>query len=139
MLLSGRLERLRKNAGLSQNELASKIGVSQKTISSWETGRTYPRMKEIQLLQEAFGCSMEAITGEKTHDISDISFDDILLKLRDFTEDELQRLRDVCSQIINNKREMAALKKSKEEQLKRIADYENKIRQLEEQLRRENT
>ena len=136
MLLSGRLERLRKDSGLSQIELGEKIGVSQKTISSWETARTYPRMKEIRLLQEALNCSMEALTGAKTHDISDISFDDILLNMRDFSIEELQRLGDVCDQMISNKREMAALKKSKEEQSKLIADYEERIRELEAQLKK---
>ena len=34
----------RVNAGLTQTEAAEKIGVSQITISNWETGKTSPKM-----------------------------------------------------------------------------------------------
>jgi len=34
----------RVNAGLTQTEAAEKIGVSQTTISNWETGKTSPKM-----------------------------------------------------------------------------------------------
>ena len=36
------LYELRKNKHLTQAELAEKIGVSNKTISKWENGETYP-------------------------------------------------------------------------------------------------
>ena len=34
----------RVNAGLTQTEAAEKIGVSQITISNWETGKKSPKM-----------------------------------------------------------------------------------------------
>ena len=44
----------REKCGLSQDELGDKIGISGKTISSWEIGRTEPNMGYVQALCEAF-------------------------------------------------------------------------------------
>ena len=41
MELSEQLKKYRKQSNLTQRELALKLNVSDKTISSWETGRTY--------------------------------------------------------------------------------------------------
>lgn len=42
MELSEQLRKYRKQENLTQKDLALKLNVSDKTISSWETGRTYP-------------------------------------------------------------------------------------------------
>ena len=36
------LQQLRKSKGLTQKELAEQIGVSDKTISKWENGNSFP-------------------------------------------------------------------------------------------------
>lgn len=51
-----RIKFLRKRLGLSQNDLAIKIGVSQNTISDIETGIYYPSYINSILLAEALGC-----------------------------------------------------------------------------------
>ncbi|HIY59513.1 MAG TPA: helix-turn-helix domain-containing protein [Candidatus Eisenbergiella pullistercoris] len=38
MNLADRIQRLRKSEGLSQEELAERIGVSRQTVSKWESG-----------------------------------------------------------------------------------------------------
>ncbi len=38
MDFSDRLKEIRKNAGLSQEQLAEKIGVSRQAVTKWETG-----------------------------------------------------------------------------------------------------
>ncbi|WP_422804601.1 helix-turn-helix transcriptional regulator [Tetragenococcus halophilus] len=42
MELDKRLKVARKNAGLSQNEVAEKLHISRQAISQWENGRSYP-------------------------------------------------------------------------------------------------
>lgn len=42
MELSEQLKNYRKRESLTQRQLATKLNVSDKTISSWETERTYP-------------------------------------------------------------------------------------------------
>ena len=41
-----KLKKARKEAGLSQSELADRIGVSLRTLQSYESGNVYPRHRE---------------------------------------------------------------------------------------------
>jgi transcriptional regulator with XRE-family HTH domain len=48
------IERMRTHAGLDQEELGDRIGVSRSTISNWERERTVPHnFKTVQRLAEA--------------------------------------------------------------------------------------
>lgn len=49
----------RKEAGLTQEALAKKVGVSSSTISSWETGKSEPNEKEIQKLNKILNIDLE--------------------------------------------------------------------------------
>jgi len=51
------IRKLRKAANLSQKKLAQLLGVDQTAISSWESGRFYPRQKHIEKLAAIFGVS----------------------------------------------------------------------------------
>lgn len=53
------LKRLRNARGLSQDELAAKLDVSQKTISSWETNRTEPNMGVVQQIADFFNVTTD--------------------------------------------------------------------------------
>ena len=58
---------LREGLGLTQKELAERIGVSDKTVSKWETGRGLPDISVLPLLAEALGVSLsELFSGTKT-------------------------------------------------------------------------
>lgn len=60
------LQRLRKSAGLSQEELGEKIGVSRQTISKWEGASAYPDMLNLITISKFFGVSVDAlINGEE--------------------------------------------------------------------------
>ncbi len=58
MNLGKRISKLRTLKKLSQEELAKKLFVSNKTISSWETNRTEPGLEDIVKLSETFECSV---------------------------------------------------------------------------------
>ena len=51
--LAGRIRDLRKKAGLSQEELAKRMGFSFMTVRRWEMGKHSPRVEEIQRLAAA--------------------------------------------------------------------------------------
>ena len=55
----------RKRAGLSQEALAEKIGVSRQAVSKWETGDAEPELNKIRLLCEAFGVSADWLLSEE--------------------------------------------------------------------------
>lgn len=53
------LKKLRMSHGLNQEDLAAKFGVSQKTISSWETNRTEPNMGIVQQIADYFNVTTD--------------------------------------------------------------------------------
>lgn len=44
------IKQLRREAGLAQTELAERLGMAQRTVSSWETGDAVPRPRVIRKL-----------------------------------------------------------------------------------------
>ena len=60
------IKQLRENRGLTQAELAEKIGVSSKTVSKWETAKGLPDITLLQPLAQALGISViELMNGEQ--------------------------------------------------------------------------
>lgn len=47
---------IREKAGLSQEALAAKVGVSKNTIINWENGNSYPPANKLYMLADALGC-----------------------------------------------------------------------------------
>ena len=59
------IKQLREARGLTQAELAEKIGVSSKTVSKWETAKGLPDISLLQPLAQALGISViELMNGE---------------------------------------------------------------------------
>lgn len=57
---------LRMSQGLSQKELAAKLGVSDKAVSKWENGRSKPQNETLLAAAKLFGISTdELLTGGK--------------------------------------------------------------------------
>ena len=54
MTLSEKILYYRKSAGLSQEELAARVGVSRQAVSKWETGESTPELNKVVLLARAF-------------------------------------------------------------------------------------
>lgn len=66
MTLSEKIYYCRRKAGLSQEELAQRLGVSRQAVSKWETGEADPELGKLRLLAEAFGVSADwLLSGEE--------------------------------------------------------------------------
>ena len=52
MTIGSRIQALRKERGMSQEELANKLSVSRQTVSQWETGQTAPSIDNIYTLKD---------------------------------------------------------------------------------------
>ena len=59
MNLADRIQQLRKRKGISQEELADRIGVSRQAVSKWESGQTSPDLEKIVLLSDYFEVSTD--------------------------------------------------------------------------------
>ena len=51
------IKNARIEAGLTQVQLAEKVGCSQQEIQRWESGRISPTTKTLKKLAEALGCN----------------------------------------------------------------------------------
>ena len=54
-----RIRELREQKGLEQKHLAIDLGVSQPTVSDWESGRKTPSAKRMQLIADYFNVSID--------------------------------------------------------------------------------
>ena len=60
------LARLRREAGDTQEQLGEKLGVSNKTVSRWETGAYLPPVEMLQAISGLYGVSInELLAGER--------------------------------------------------------------------------
>lgn len=60
------IAKLRAELGLTQKELADRIGVTDKAVSKWETGRGFPDVGVLEILARELGVSVtELMNGER--------------------------------------------------------------------------
>ena len=67
-----KLQELRKNRGLTQEELAEALYVSRTAISKWESGRGYPSIDSLKEISHYFSVSIDdLLSGEKLLSIAE--------------------------------------------------------------------
>ena len=64
MVLSEKLQLLRKKNGYSQEQLADKLGIARQTVSKWENGQAVPELKGLIQLSELYGVTIDRIVKE---------------------------------------------------------------------------
>lgn len=65
MEFKDKLYRLRKQKGLSQEELANRLNVSRQTVSKWEVGDSTPDMEKLIALSDLFEISLDELVMDK--------------------------------------------------------------------------
>lgn len=65
-MISEKIRQYRKQAGLSQEELADKLEVSRQAVSKWEMGQSAPDPEKIVRMSELFGVSTDELLKEQT-------------------------------------------------------------------------
>ena len=58
-MISANLSYLRRERGLSQEEVAERIGVSRQAVAKWETGATTPDLENSIALAEFYGVTLD--------------------------------------------------------------------------------
>ena len=59
---------LRRKKGLSQEQLAEKVGVSRQAVSKWEGGLATPELEKLIALSECFGITVDELTTGRKAD-----------------------------------------------------------------------
>lgn len=84
-----RVKMARISAGMSQQDLADKVGVTKQSISQYERGVRKPDMDTLTALSDIFNLSTDYLTGQ-----SDVT-------LRFLTEDDLKKLAAPSCELTN--------------------------------------
>lgn len=71
MTLSEKIYLLRKREGLSQDELADKLGVSRQSVYKWESGASMPELEKIKILSKLFDVSFDYLLNDDQKDVND--------------------------------------------------------------------
>jgi len=83
------LKHLRKDKGLTQEQLAEEFGVSSRSVSRWENGNTMPDISIIIELADFYDVDIrEIICGERKSENMDKELKDTLVTVADYTNNE---------------------------------------------------
>ena len=74
MKLGDKIQKLRKDLKLSQEQLAEKIDVTRQTISNWELGETSPNPEQLKLLSKALNVSIDELLN---NDVKSVIIDKV--------------------------------------------------------------
>ena len=80
-MLKDNLKTLRKNKGLSQEELSIKLNVVRQTISKWEQGLSVPDSEMLISISEVFDTPVSTLLGETISEDSSDNLKEISEKL----------------------------------------------------------
>lgn len=65
MTLADKLKEARKNAGLTQVELAEKLCVSRQAITKWESGKGIPDVENLKMISKVLNVSIDFLLDEE--------------------------------------------------------------------------
>ncbi len=85
MEFNQKLQELRKQKGITQEELATSLFVSRTAISKWESGRGYPNIESLKAIAIFFSVTVDSL----------ISTDEILLIAEEDSKQKQKNLRDL--------------------------------------------
>jgi len=98
MTIADRIQSLRKQKGMSQEELADRVGVSRQAVSKWESEQATPDIDKIVIMSDIF----------------DVTTDYLLKGIEPVKSDDHKTMADVIDQKVltekNSRRVKTALK-----------------------------
>lgn len=86
----------------SRQEVATALGISYFTITSWVNGSKYPRMDKVEMLANYFGCQKsDLIEEKKTTENDGLSKDtmELINRIKALPEDKVQLLLQLAKSI----------------------------------------
>lgn len=94
----GFLKELRKEKGITQEQLGEILGVSGRTVSRWETGFNMPDLDLLIQMADYYGVEIrELLDGERKSESMDKEMKETVLKIADYSNDENRRFtRRLC-------------------------------------------
>lgn len=106
MKVAESLKRFRKNAKLTQEEVANVLGIKRPAYSRYETGQFVPRADDIVTLAQTYDVSTDYLLGLSEIPRSNF-YDEREVKEAFAARDELRQLRSILVPMINSKQSEA--------------------------------
>ena len=108
--IGNRIKQLRKEHGLTQQELADKLNLAKSSISSYEGGARMPSYEMLINMSTYFNCSIDFLMGltsiEKPKEKIELTVDEldefINIKFKDIKQDILNDIVDGIKKCIKN-------------------------------------
>ena len=101
MIFGEKLFELRKQKGLSQEELSFKLNVARQTISKWESGITTPDMENLIKISKLFEVSIDELVGNEN---------DINKQVSELNNNNIKNENSLDSNIIKVKKKNKVIK-----------------------------
>lgn len=89
MSIGENIKKFRKEKNMMQEDLAQILNISHATVSSWEVGRTEPKMGMVERLCEIFECEKSELIDGKTTSSNEKVLE-IAVKIADLTPEQRQ-------------------------------------------------
>ena len=87
------LQTLRKEKGLTQEQLAEQAGVARRTVSRWETGSNMPDLDILLELADFYSVDLrEILDGERKSEQMNEELKETVLQVADYSNEEKARL-----------------------------------------------
>lgn len=101
MELGENILKLRKQQGLSQEQLGEKVNVTRQTISNWELGSTTPNPEQLKLLSKVLNVSIdELLNNEKRNDLIDEHLDNEEKNMLEEKTSDTEKLAGIIIKIL---------------------------------------
>lgn len=97
MIIGTYLKELRKEKNLTQEQIAERFGVSQRSVSRWENGYTMPDISILIELADYYDVDLrEILNGERKTNNMDADLKETLVMVADYTNEEKRNLWALC-------------------------------------------
>lgn len=99
MTVGGNIRKIRERRGITQTELAIRLGISSRTVSSWEVNRTEPKMGMLEKVCMVLNCRKSDIIEDTEYDIPLKNENPALLELAKQMDPALRALQDKIGEL----------------------------------------
>ena len=108
MKFSERLKDLRKQAGLTQVEVAEKLGISQPAYASWERGVKKPTQENLVKIAKIFNVSLDSLLDNEVEQEDELANVEVLFRMTsdNLTEEEKAVFREELIEFMKERKKM---------------------------------
>ena len=95
MEFSERLKKLRKDTGLTQVDVASKLGISQQAYAAWERGVKKPTQDNLVKIAQILNVSVDYLVGNSQETLGELDNIELLFRMnsKGLTEEEKETFK----------------------------------------------